>query len=169
MADNESKPEVDSPKPVDVDKPANKPAETKPAGITFTEEQLSLAKLTQKQKKRLGILPTKFLSEKAKQRNEMLRERMIKLNEERRKAKEASEPKAKETKRKEPSPPPSPKKEKKRPPPPSSSESESEDPYIQRKAEKISKTLKTLTKVEEQLQTLKKQNAHNPFFNLLIK
>jgi hypothetical protein len=164
---------VDKPTPK-VDKPKEEKAE--PKGYTFTEEQMMEAKLTQRQKKRLGLLPTKFLSEAAKKRNEMLRERMIKINEERRKAKAAEEKAA----RRKASPPPSPKKKPREESPPQSpkkkkrpvveeSESESEDPYIQRKAQKISKTLKTLSKVEEQLQSLKSQNQHNPFFNLLLK
>jgi len=140
----------------------NKPVVEEPSQSSIPEikdkEQL-LNLLTQKQKKALGLLPPKYQSEKAKARNEMLRERMKKINEERKEnAKKAVKgvivEKPKKRKVKEPSEE-------------ESEETSSEDQVIQKRAKKVDETIKHLTKVEQRLQSL--QNHHNPFMRLVFK
>lgn len=151
-------------------KEVEKPSEKKEEEQSFTKSQLD-SLLTQRQKKQLGLLPKKFLSDAAKARNEALRQRMLAINEERRKIKEQKElehkPKKKEHKveKSHEESPVKPVKRKVVEP----SESDSDDPYIQKKAKKVSQTMKQLTKVEEYIQKLKQSNEHNPYFRLLMK
>lgn len=139
----------------------NKSIETTPEP---EEEKISKDKLigllTQKQKKALGLLPEKFQSEKAKARNEMLRERMKKINEERKsQAKQAVKGViVKESKKRKQ---PEPKSEEEE-----DSETSSEDQVIQKRAKKVSNTIKHLSKVEERL--LAMQSQANPFMRLMF-
>lgn len=117
--------------------------------------------LTQKQKKALGLLPETYQSEKAKARNEMLRERMRKINEERKAAvKAAVKGVVVEKKKKRKQPEPSEEEE---------NDSSSEEKVIQKKAKKVSETIKHLSKVEERLLQLQEQNKHNPYFRLMCR
>lgn len=117
-----------------------------------------LAVLTQKQKKALGLLPEKYQSEKAKARNQMLSERMRKINEERKaQAKKAVKgvvepPKKRKAKKVESE---------------EEEETSSEDQVIQKRAAKVDRTIQHLSRVEERLQSL--QSSQNPYMRLLFR
>jgi hypothetical protein len=130
----------------------------------FTASQLQNV-LSQKQKKALGLLPLKHVSDKVKARNEALRQRMLKINEERRLLKKQETPKVEKTEKSEKKQVEEPPKKRKI----EESESDDEDPYIQKKAKKVTQTLKQLSKVEQHIQMLRQQHEHNPFFKLLIR
>ena len=137
---------------------AEAPKEVVKAHDPSVPQDKLLSLLTQKQKKALGLLPEKYQSEKAKARNEMLRERMRKINEERKAAvKSAVKGMVKLSKRKEPE---SQEEEE---------DSSSEEKVIQKKAKKVSATIKHLSKVEERLLELQEQNRHNPYFSLMMR
>lgn len=134
-------------------------AEPKAAEPSIQQDKLASI-LTQKQKKALGLLPEKYQSEKAKARNEMLRERMRKINEERKAAAKSAVKGVvvEKKKRKEPSEDEE-----------DEEDSSSEDKVIQKKAKKVSATIKHLSKVEERLMQLQEQNKHNPYFRLMCR
>lgn len=132
--------------------------ETKPAEASIPQDKL-VSILTQKQKKALGLLPQTYQSEKAKARNEMLRERMRKINEERKVAVKSAVKGIVVEKKKRKHVEPSEEEE----------DSSSEEKVIQKKAKKVSATIKHLSKVEERLMQLQEQNKHNPYFRLLCR
>lgn len=118
-----------------------------------------LAVLTQKQKKALGLLPEKYQSEKAKARNQMLSERMRKINEERKaQAKQAVKGVVEAPKKR---------KAKKVETESEEEETSSEDQVIQKRAKKVDKTIQHLSRVEERLQSL--QSSQNPYMRLMFR
>lgn len=134
---------------------SQKPTESSKPQIVIDPSKLEGVKLNMKQKRALGLL-TKEESDKQKARNQILRERMIRINEERKKAREAAKPVVK-------------KREKKVAPPPESESSSSSDEYIQKKAKKVKKTLDAINSIDERLSLLRRSNSTNPYISLLCK
>lgn len=132
-----------------------------PAAQAISESILH-AVLTDRQKRKLGLLPKREPTEKEVARLDALRERMRAMNNARKEAKLKKIPDVKVV--------PKVQKRKQVSESSESSEEDSEsDHYVQKKAKKVNKTLKQLTKVEQHMQQLRQSQSTNPFYRLLAR